>query len=75
MSESQSDGVVAAMNKEWFWQGLEQLRDVWGMDKDDLRTFMSDSVDAAMSERVGCATPRTHRFEAQLPVRRRACTR
>ena len=34
------DSGAAAMDKEWFWQGLERLRDEWGMNKDDLRTFM-----------------------------------
>ena len=32
------------MIKEWIWQGLGQLRDVCGIDKDDLRTFMSGTT-------------------------------
>jgi len=39
-----------------FWPGLARLRDASGVDKADLRTFMSDGVAAALSGDAAKAT-------------------
>ena len=59
-----------------FWAGLATLRDAWGMDKADLRTFMSDGVAAALSDDAakavafwaGLATLRPHFREGCGPA-------
>ena len=40
MSKSDEESMI----KEWIWQGLGQLRGICGIDKDDLRTFMSGTT-------------------------------
>eukprot|EP00966_Prymnesium_polylepis_P228451 5287173-Prymnesium_polylepis.1 len=44
------DGVAAAIQKEWFWQGLARLKREYGMEGKLLATFMSNSVAAAIEK-------------------------